>query len=98
MDNQRWFLFLVAVVATGFVYLLAPILTPFLAGALLAYLCDPLADRLEDAGVSRNLAVVAVFVGLSLFVLIAVLVVLPNIGHQIGVLISQVPTVIGLVE
>ena len=39
---------LIAIVLAGWlVYLLAPILTPFVAAALLAYVGDPLADRLQ---------------------------------------------------
>ena len=39
---------LIAIGLTGWLmYLLAPILTPFVAAALLAYVGDPLADRLQ---------------------------------------------------
>ena len=45
-DSQRWFL-LVGVFALGWVlYLLGPVLTPFVVAAFLAYLGDPLVDRL----------------------------------------------------
>ena len=42
---------LIAIALTGWVmYLLAPVLTPFIAAGLLAYIGDPLADRLETRG------------------------------------------------
>ena len=41
--NIPWFALAALLVTGGLVYLLGPILTPFLAGALLAYIFDPLA-------------------------------------------------------
>jgi predicted PurR-regulated permease PerM len=55
----------VAVIALAF-YALSPILLPFVAGVVLAYLADPLVRRLCHWGVPRgaaSLGVVAVFVG-----------------------------------
>ena len=42
-------------------WLLAPILSPFAFALILAWLGDPLVDRLERAGRSRNTAVAMVF-------------------------------------
>ena len=42
-------------------YLLAPILTPFLVAALLAYIASPLLTRLERVRVPRVFGVVLVF-------------------------------------
>lgn len=55
------FWLLVAAISAGLLYLLAPVLTPFLFAALLAYLGDPLIDRLETRGFSRTGAVAYVF-------------------------------------
>ncbi|HEY5970583.1 MAG TPA: AI-2E family transporter, partial [Pseudoxanthomonas sp.] len=43
------------------VWLLAPILTPFVVAGMLGWLGDPLVDRLELSGRSRNTAVILVF-------------------------------------
>ena len=49
---------LIAVALAGWLlYLLAPILTPFVASALLAYVGDPLADRLQRLKLPRTVAV-----------------------------------------
>jgi len=96
--SQRWFLLTVFVIVSVCIYLLAPILTPFLAGALLAYLSDPMADRLEEWGCSRTSAVVVVFSFLTLLMSLVVLLFLPNLGHQIQVLVQQVPQVFNLLE
>ena len=90
-DLQRlWVLvFLAAVVL--FFYLLEPILTPFLVGALLAYLGDPLADRLEAAGLGRSLAVSIVFFVMSLVIILVLLISVPLIGRQLDLLAAKVP-------
>jgi len=96
--SQRWFLLVVTLVLCGGVYLLAPILTPFLAGALLAYLTDPMADRLEAWGCSRTTSVVIVFAFLTVVMTVIFLLFLPNLGRQIQVLVQQIPQVFQLIE
>ena len=97
-DSQKW-LILASVVLTGWlVYLLAPVLTPFLVGMLLAYLGDPLVDRLEAAKLSRTTSVLIVFVGMLLFGFAGVLVVLPALQKQIAVLIQSLPIALDWVQ
>ncbi len=72
-------------------YLLQPILTPFLVAAALAYLGDPLADRMETAGLSRTWAVILVFTGLSIIFTLAVILSVPLIGRQLDLLASNIP-------
>jgi predicted PurR-regulated permease PerM len=90
---------MIAVALTGGVfYLLAPVLTPFIAAALLAYIGDPFADRLQKLKLGRTLAVVVVF--LTTFVLLALLVLLigPLIRTQIGALFEALPDIAHKVE
>jgi predicted PurR-regulated permease PerM len=90
---------LIAIFITGWVfYLLAPILTPFVAAALLAYVGDPLADRLQKLKMPRSLAVVCVF--LLTFVVLALLILLvgPLIGAQVGALFDAIPEIARQVE
>ena len=56
----------VGVGAFWLLWLLAPILTPFAVAALLGWLGDPLVDRLQRRGHSRNFGVGVVF-GLMVF-------------------------------
>jgi len=58
-----------AIVAVGLI-LLRDILTPFVAGMVLAYLLDPLANRLERLGMNRLVATLAI-VGLFIVLVIA---------------------------
>jgi predicted PurR-regulated permease PerM len=62
LRTQRWFILIVFVITGVLLFLLGPILSPFLAGALLAYLFDPLADRLEESGLTRTSSVIVVLV------------------------------------
>ncbi|MDN3519490.1 AI-2E family transporter [Aquisalimonas lutea] len=92
--HQLWFL-LAAVVLAGFlIYLLQPILLPFLVGGLLAYLGDPMVDRLQRLGLGRTPGVVAVFVVLTLLATGAVLILLPLIGRQVNALGGYIPVAV----
>jgi predicted PurR-regulated permease PerM len=74
-----------------FIYLLSPILTPFAVSALIAYLFDPLADKLESWKLSRTLSVVIVFFMMTLIVFIILLFLIPTLEHQISKLITNLP-------
>lgn len=73
------------------VWLLAPVLMPFAVAAMLAYLSDPLADRLERLGLGRTLAVSIVFVVLILAIAAALLLLVPLIARQIENLVQNFP-------
>ncbi len=73
------------------IYLLKPILTPFLAGALLAYLGNPLVDRLQRRGMSRMAAVAVVFVSLSAMGVLGVLIMVPLLGLQLQMIVQKTP-------
>ena len=90
---------LIAIGLTGWLmYLLAPILTPFIAAALLAYVGDPLADRLQKFKLPRTLAVVAVFVLTFLTLGLLILLIVPLIRNQVGALLSALPVIGAQVE
>ena len=85
---------LIATALTGWLlYLLAPVLTPFVAAALLAYIGDPLADRLQRLKLPRTLAVVAVFVFTFLVLVLLVVLVGPLIRTQISALFDALPEI-----
>jgi len=90
---------LIAVAVTGWLlYLLAPVLTPFVAAALLAYMGDPLADRLQKLKMPRTLAVVAVFLITFLVLSLLILLVGPLIKTQISALFDALPDIARRVE
>jgi len=79
----------------GFVYLLLPILFPFIAAALLAYLSSSIVSRLEKLRFfSRSLAVSTVFITIIFLLSSLFLLILPLIEQQISLLVQKVPEVI----
>ncbi len=99
MSVDRQTNWLIAVALAGWLlYLLAPVLTPFIAAALLAYIGDPLADRLQRFKLPRTLAVVVVF--LLTFTVLVLLVVLvgPLIRTQVSALLAALPGLLIQVE
>jgi predicted PurR-regulated permease PerM len=85
----QWALLLIGVGAL--IWVLTPVLTPFAASALLAWLGDPVVDRLEKRGLSRNSAVGLVFTLMVLMLVALVLILLPVIQDQVLVLAKSVP-------
>ncbi len=90
-ESQRWFLLALLLLTGWLFYLLAPVLTPFFIAALLAYLGDPLVDRLEARGLSRTLSVVIVFFTMTLLMAVALLLLVPLLQQQIAQLIHLLP-------
>lgn len=99
MSTDRRINWLIAGALLGWLmYLLAPVLTPFVAAALLAYIGDPLADRLQKYKLPRTLAVVVVFLLTFLVLALLVLLVGPLIRTQIAALMSALPDIVLKVE
>ena len=81
-DRQLWFW--LAALAAVLVVLgtLREILLPFVAGIAIAYFLNPIADRLQELGLSRTLAT-ALIIGLGAFLMALLLVfVVPMIVNQ----------------
>ncbi len=90
--TRFWLIF--AAVLIGLLYLLAPVLTPFLLAVLLAYLGDPLIDRLEARKLSRSWAVTLVFGAIILGLLLLLLLLIPLSAHQFKGLMHKLPAYI----
>jgi len=93
-DNRldvRW-KWLILVAAIGYLlYLLGPVLSPFVAAALFSYLFNPVVEMLERRGVNRTLGVSVVFIVLTLVLVGIVLVLIPFIERQIANFLEQLP-------
>ena len=90
INSGRGFWLALFVVTGVLLYLLAPILMPFMTAAILAYIADPLVDKLEKK-VSRTVAVSITFLSLSLLALILLLILTPMIERQIFIVAEKVP-------
>ena len=77
------------------VFLLRDILLPFVAGMAVAYLLDPIADRLEAWGLSRTMATVVIMVLFMVVIVAALFLLLPILYQQLLDLIARVPAIAG---
>jgi predicted PurR-regulated permease PerM len=73
------------------VYSMHAILTPFLVGALIAYLLDPAVQFLNRKGVNRSLAVLLIFGVFALFSIIASVLIVPILVGQLINFVFQLP-------
>ncbi|SDY70588.1 Predicted PurR-regulated permease PerM [Lysobacter sp. yr284] len=78
--------------ACWLLWVLAPVLTPFVVAAMLGWLGDPLVDRIERTGRSRNTSVALVFTLMALLVTLVLVILVPLIERQITTLIVSLPT------
>lgn len=97
--NRSWLLLALLVLLGWLLYKLAPVITPFAVAATIAYLTDPLVDRLERITIrqwtlGRTLAVSLVFLLLTLLLAVALLVIIPTLVRQAQGLVEQVPMMI----
>lgn len=96
----RWLPYLVvAAAAIWLIYLLAPILSPFLLAAAIAYLFDPLVDRLEQRKVwkfrfNRTASTLIVLFSLLLGFILLALILAPLVQAQTRLLMQQIPKVV----
>ncbi|HET8940586.1 MAG TPA: AI-2E family transporter [Rudaea sp.] len=94
----RWQLLALTFVVGVVLYLLAPVLTPFVVAAMFAYLFDPLADRLQRLRLSRSVAVTIVFICLTLLLTLVLVLLIPYLQRQISTLIRHLPDWIAWVQ
>ena len=73
---------------------LAGMLMPFVAGLAIAYLLDPLADRLESYGSSRTMATTIIVLGFFVFVIFLMFLLIPLLQAQVINLASLLPDLI----
>ena len=85
----QWISFAVGIALL--LYLLGPILTPFVAAGILAYICNPLVQRLSIHKIPRTLAVALVMGGLLLLFGLLLLIMLPLLEKEIGLFVARLP-------
>jgi predicted PurR-regulated permease PerM len=89
--SRRWQMLAIAAVIIFVIWLLAPVLMPFAVAAMLAYLGDPLADRLQRLGMGRTWAVSIVFTVIAVIFIGTLLLLVPLIQHQFENLAENLP-------
>jgi predicted PurR-regulated permease PerM len=93
MSVQRqigfWLAALVIVAVALFV--LREVLLPFVAGIALAYVLDPVADRLERLGLGRLGATILILALFILAFVLALVLLIPLVAHQLAAFIGNLP-------
>lgn len=89
-DSQKWLILASVLALAWFIHALGPVLTPFVISAVLAYLGDPLVDRLEK-WMSRTNAVLVVFSGMLFNLVLIILLLVPLLEKQISYLLANLP-------
>ncbi|MFK7901780.1 MAG: AI-2E family transporter [Nitratireductor sp.] len=93
--RQQVFFWLVALAAFGFLlWLFNDILLPFLAGMVLAYFLDPVADLLERWGFSRLMATTTITFSFLVLFILALIIVIPILGGQVTGFAQRVPELV----
>ncbi len=74
-----------------FLYVFRNILLPFVAGMVLAYFLDPVADRLERTGLSRVMATVLILVAFVIILALGLVILIPILAQQMADFVSHMP-------
>jgi predicted PurR-regulated permease PerM len=93
MTFQRQALFWLATLAVFVLvlFVLRPILLPFVAGMALAYALDPIADRLQRLGMSRLVATSVILVVFALVFILFLTALVPVLAHQVAQFADNLP-------
>jgi len=97
-ERQLVFWLLAFALVVSLLWLLGEILMPFVAGMVLAYLLDPLANRLERLGIRRavsGLLIIGVFL---LAIVVLVLLIAPILSDQLTSFIQNIPAYISRLQ
>lgn len=96
-ERLRWWLAGTAVAAL-LLWLLRGSLGPFLAGAAIAYLLDPLVDRMESLGIKRTIASLLAVVASFVLAVAAFLLVFPVLLAQASGLLDLLPDIVSRLQ
>lgn len=80
-----------SVVFLGAIWVLGDVILPFVLAMAVAYMLDPVADRLEAMGLSRVLSTVVITAAAALIFVVIALLVLPTLVRQATDLVATAP-------
>jgi len=89
--SQTRFWLIAFILIGAALWLLKPMLLPFLIGMAVAYFLNPVVDTLTHKGVARWLGALLVLSGFALVITLLLLLIAPLLEGQIGELIKAVP-------
>ncbi|MEP7455055.1 AI-2E family transporter [Phyllobacterium sp. SB3] len=86
------------VVFALFLFIFSSILLPFVAGMVLAYFLDPVADRLQRLGLSRLLATVVILVLFVVTFTVLLIILVPVLASQMSDFIARLPSYVSRLQ
>lgn len=89
--RQIFFWLASAVLLALFLYVFSSILLPFVAGMVLAYFLDPVADRLQRLGLSRLMATVVILIAFIVILVLAFVILIPVLATQMADFANKLP-------
>ncbi|MER8827177.1 AI-2E family transporter [Mesorhizobium sp. M0938] len=89
--RQIRFWLISAIILAVFLYVFSGILLPFVAGMVLAYFLDPVADRLQRLGLSRLMATVVILFAFIVVLVLAFVILVPVLASQMADFASKLP-------
>src|SRR5262249_35260281 len=98
LERQVIFWLGALLVFAALLWLLSPVLLPFIAGMALAYLLDPLARFGERFGVSRGISALIVLTVVLVAVVVGALAAAPVIATQLAAFVDDLPGYIAKVQ
>jgi predicted PurR-regulated permease PerM len=93
MSLQRQVTFWIAALAVlvALLWLLSPVLLPFIAGMVLAYLLDPLTRRVQRLGIGRGFSALIVVLLIIVIVVTLITLVAPILADQLFAFVDSIP-------
>ncbi len=79
-------------------YELSNVLLPFVAALALGYLLDPVADRLERAGMNRLMATLTILIVFLLVAVLAAMIVAPILARQLAGFVEAFPSLLAKLQ
>jgi predicted PurR-regulated permease PerM len=95
--HSLWWLVL-ACISGGLIYLLSPILTPFLLAAVIAYICNPMVRRMADKEIPRTVGTVLVMLLLLGVFAALILIMVPLFEKEAGRLLDKMPVYLDILK
>ncbi|MGO4837771.1 AI-2E family transporter, partial [Rhizobiaceae sp. 2RAB30] len=92
LRRQLGFWLVAAAVFALFIYVFSDILLPFVAGMVLAYFLDPVADRLQRIGLSRFAATILILIAFVIVLVLALVILIPVLATQLSDFIARMPS------
>ena len=89
--RQISFWLVAALILALFLYIFSDVLLPFVAGLVLAYFLDPVADRLQRIGLSRIMATVVILITFIVVLVLAFVILVPVLATQMAEFAGKLP-------